>query len=887
MANWWDNAPLTGQPTTSGNWWDAAPMAGASGDTKRQDPLAAATPEEKAKDEEFSARRKALQEERAAEPWYSFMTKPWLASPKELELDLQQAEWEKQKLKQRKNLPPAQKAAAEEDVARKRTGGFQRFTNTVIDPALLGMRDEIVGGARSLGELAMTPFREGGFRDVGERMSSAYEGGRDEVRAEQRANEKDYGWTPGLLSAPLMGPRLVTNAAGTLSAEPILGQAASLASRLKSSAKVGGGIGAAYGFGSGEGGAENRLLNAAQNAVTGAISAPIISEVAIPAALGLARGVKAGYQYANRAMKSARDPEGAAFENVATRLNAAGVDPAQLRSAVTPPTSANLQGRGFSDDQVATIISRQLNGESAATVAADYGLNPTTVRRYFQEYQNANPTPLNLMDIAQEQVGAGGSMPVLRLGRASYSLAGDEASAPSAEALMNRQYEQPGRTASIIQQSGGPGRGYEDEIARLGTVARAEERRAYEDAYANEQPFDLTPIISKYRQRAFGRKGEISEKINDAVDLFYRPAVTEKPQSPATSLRITEAEERLAKAVNDGADAGTIANLQRRLDTIREQDLFSRPMREKAVGDPITDLRGYMDARQELDQIISRSMQDGKATPLTRVLTQLRTEVNNAVRNDNLNPLLAEADARFSGNRAAEAILANGASMGKNLTAPTREMMREFRTLTPSQQELFRVAFEQKMADAALNVKDGAAAANQFNTEGFRTLVRELYPDKPGAEAQAIYRRGQALIRNLRRESITTNTKNYVMAGSRTAELSSDMERMTDGAKVAANVASGRWMAVLENLGTRLTTEMGREGAANVMRILTETDPAKMLQILNRLASTAQSQNVKSSLDAASRQLKAINMPRLARQSVGLYVGGSSPSPERQRSEQR
>src|SRR6185503_20416536 len=124
---------------------------------------------------------------------------------------------------------------------------------------------------------------------------------------------------------------------------------------------------------------------------------------------------------------------------------------------------------------------------------------------------------------------------------------------------------------------------------------------------------------------------------------------------------------------------------------------------------------------------------------------------------------------------------------------------------------------------------------NQFNSPAVREIVQTLYP----AADRQLHQQGQRLLRDLAREAMTTMTKNDVMAGARTAELSSDMGRMMEGAQTAADVATGRWSRVLGNLSTRLSTQLGRRGAREVLNILTETDPAQLLPTLNRLARAA------------------------------------------------
>jgi hypothetical protein len=576
-------------------------------------------------------------------------------------------------------------------------------------------------------------------------------------------------------------------------------------------------------------------------------------------------GAKSGLEHMNRQVQRARNPEQAAYRDIADQTVKAGIDLDEIAQQATPPRSANLERRGFTQDDLADIITRQLNGESPEDVASSYAhlvdeqnraFTPATARAYMQRYQDANPTPMNLVDLAKEQVGSGNAVPLSNQARTDMAIADDPI---AAQRLIERQRAQPGRTADIIEQSSVNGRNFEDEIDRLATTARQEERAAYEAAHANAQPVELRPVINAARRVAFNRKGEVSEKLNEAVDLFFAPTMREPQQSPATALRITKLQEKLDAASAKGASPDQLAKIKRDLDTAIDQDQFTRTPKDQEVGTPITELRQFMDARRELDQMIARSQQDGRATPLTQVLTDFRQRINAAARRNN--PALVDADARFAGNRTTERILGRGAEMGKKLTPQTRQALRDFRGMTPTQQELMRVAFERQMADAALNVKRGGAAADQFGTEAFEQIVDAVYPRPRSTRGpqrtaeQQVYDRGRALLRNLRRESISTETTRDALSGSRTAPLADDMAEMMEGPRAAADAITGRWTRVLENLSNRLTRVIGQEAARRRVRILTETTPGEVIPMLRRLRDEARTARERQLMDVAIREL--------------------------------
>ncbi len=523
--------------------------------------------------------------------------------------------------------------------------------------------------------------------------------------------------------------------------------------------------------------------------------------------------VESGTKFANRQIQRAQNPEQGAYQDIADQAVKADFDLQRAFQDVAPQPSAQLRGRAtpagtpFDADDMADIVSRSLSGDSAADIARDYGINQATVRNYVRNWQDANPTSRNIIDIAKEDLGSGGAMPLSNQARADMAISDDPI---AAERLISRQRHQPGRTASIIEQSGVEGRNFDEEFQRLTTTAKAEEKAAYDLVRQQAKPVDIGPVIRKWRGRRIQEGGQINDTINSAIDLFFRGGMVDKGRG--------------------------------RVGYARAVDL-------------IKDVPRYLERRHELDQMIAMSMKDGRKTPLTTELTQFRRDLNNAARRNN--KALRDADARFSENRTTERILEQGTEIGRRLTPQTRRGLKEFRALTPTQQELMRVGFERKLMDDALNVREGRAAADQFGSEAFKKIVETLYPRPTSARGaarttqQQVYNRGQALLRNLKRENITTNTTRDILSGSRTAPLQDDIEQLMEGPRAAANLATGRFGKVLEDLSTNLARRIGQKAAQERIRILTETDPAKMLIVLRRLSREAKTSADRQAYKAA------------------------------------
>lgn len=630
----------------------------------------------------------------------------------------------------------------------------------------------------------------------------AYSDAAERVRAERRVARDENTILPEIVGG-----------FGTSGVAKAVGAAPGLLEGVKQSAKVGAGYGAATGFAQGEGGVGERAMEAAKSAGIGAVAAPAISNVAVPLGARVYGAAKDAVKYGNQAVRNALNPDQAAINNVADRMVSQGIDPTAVRAEVAPKPSANLASRNFTEAELADIVSRGLKGEPATDIGKSYGLHESTVRSYISKYRAANPTDRNLLDIATDMSGSGTAKPLTRLARAAHSLSDD---GEAAQRLLTRQQTQGGRVANIIDMAGA-GRNFDDEVGRLSDVVSNQARQAYGAAEANAQAFDLKPVIGKYRRMAFGRAGELREKTEQAIDALFEPVM---------------------------GPNGTVSK----------------------IGQPISDLKRFQSARQDLDQMIARSMQDGRPTPLTRLLTQLRQDANAVVRK--ANPDLAKADDLFSGAKSSEGLLERGTSITGRLGAPSRQLLEGFEKLKPEQQELVRLGFLRSLQDKAGNVREGNAVANQFNSPAVKETIERLFPKND----KQVYKRGQDLIKFLKQEATTTQVKNEVLSGSRTAELSSDMDKISQGAQAAADIATGQVWKVVRNLGTRLTSQIGEKGSKEVLRVLTETDPAELLPMLNKLAQAANTSQQRQAYVTTIRQLRSMNLPGLAAvtgQSVG------------------
>lgn len=528
-----------------------------------------------------------------------------------------------------------------------------------------------------------------------------------------------------------------------------------------------------------------------------------------------AAAAKGTANYAGRMVARARNPQMSADQDTVDALLKAGVTPERLYQEFAPQPSSNLQGKGVNQQRMAEIISRAGQGEPVASLAKEIGIAPATLQGYLRDFKTMNPTPRGIADATQDIANVGGAQPVLRLGRAAYGIADD---AEAAQAMTARQNDQYGRTVGIVNRAAG-NRDYDGTIAKIEDALGTKSQKAYGEAHKNEQAFDLRPSIQAARQSAFESAGNIREGLEKATDLFFMPVM--------------------------GAD-GKVAKL----------------------GEPITDVKRYQGAREALDDMIEAAKgEHGKHTNLSRRLSIFRRSVNETVRK--ANPLLAAADDQYSGAKSTQALLKRGEELNTRLGSKSDEFFKDYKSLNGEQREIIRLGFLRSLSNKAGNPRDGAGVANQFQSPAVRETILKLFsPDqapKGATKAQLkdlakrnreIVTLGRDLIKGMKQEATTTNTLNAVTGrgNSPSAPWLRDMEGMQAGAEIVGDVATLNWRGALMKTARKLSSQIGEEGAKRILANITETDPAKVLATIRRLAVQAKTTKERQAYVIALRE---------------------------------
>jgi hypothetical protein len=529
----------------------------------------------------------------------------------------------------------------------------------------------------------------------------------------------------------------------------------------------------------------NGVGDYASEAAKGGLIGGAAYGVAMPVGYGLAKGA----QTVGRALRYARKPQDAAIEKTAQALIDDDIDPNALRSVVAPKGKQTSAARGLTDDQVSDLVLRVGRGEDISAIAPSY-VNPKTgkpftgetLAKYMNEYRDNTSVPMNLIDVAKSLPESGGASSVTNLARAAASGRG-KAQSTAAKALVNRQLEQSGRMGEHLDRAAG-GVSLDDEIARLDSLVGEQSTAAYGAARANAKPFDLRNVVSKWRADAKGNDA-VSRQLNDAIDTFFDPGlveqVSQKTGKPMEQLRYTK------------------------------------------LLQPTSDMEQFMRSRRGLDQMIDASKQNGKPTTLTRALTGLRRDLNDAARKGN-DAWLA-ADLQFSEGKGGQAAIELGEKMALRAGGEQRKAITKFDKLNKDQKELARLGLIRQIMDRVENKGEGHDVTQQFSTDAAKRIIMKVFPGQ----------RGQRLIRDIEREGITSDTLRGVFSGSRTAPLMEDMKQLGQDAALVGNMLSGNIPGTIRQAADRIMRGLNERQSEELTKLLTNTNQAELLPILDRL----------------------------------------------------
>jgi hypothetical protein len=155
-----------------------------------------------------------------------------------------------------------------------------------------------------------------------------------------------------------------------------------------------------------------------------------------------------------------------------------------------------------------------------------------------------------------------------------------------------------------------------------------------------------------------------------------------------------------------------------------------------------------------------------------------------------------------------------------------RDIIAKFDKLNAEQKDLFRLGFIRQLQDKVLNKGEGHDVTAQLSNEGMYRLILRIFPHK----------QGQRLIRDIRREGITTDTLRDVFGNSITARLTQDQNSLAQDAALVGNVISGNVPGTIKQATDRIMRGLNERQSREITTLLTNTRQEDLLPVLDALA---------------------------------------------------
>lgn len=557
---------------------------------------------------------------------------------------------------------------------------------------------------------------------------------------------------------------------------------------------VGGGYGTISGFGHGEGDFANRAENAA---VTGAESAALSGPFGY---LGYKAGAAKGGIDAARAESGANgDVSAAALNDLGKAFSRDDIDPVAdiIHGQMLPMNRTALTPEEM---QQAITASRQ-TGEDYATIAARYAsqksksgnVNPGTIGNIVRDFGDNTTTPMTLTDRAKMVRPGSGANTEWRM-RAAAASPG-EARREAMENLTNNQLGQYSRLMDATDKY--VGNGSDDIIAAAQQKLKDSENAIYKAARDTQKPYDLGPVLDKW---------------NNEIKMV-------SPSSPIG--------QKLKEAINNFYDERAVAN-----------PMGTNYMKEYT---PIQGLERFQGAKENLDDMIEASMENGRGTHLTTYLQGLKSDIMGEIANTN--NVWKEANDTFTG--AGRQALKAGGDLSLRLGSKSRELEKQFaryekQAADPNpaiaaagqaQIDLFRQGFSRSLQDGLQNKGQTNDLARTLVTPAAQKIMTRIL-----GKDQA-----DAFNNILRQEQTTTSTFNKIRGGSQTTPLREEIDESKLPALISgASDVFFHPMKVLTDLGLRAAGKIYSARNAELMKHMSNLDPVEQMNTLRSINTVKQ-----------------------------------------------
>lgn len=458
-------------------------------------------------------------------------------------------------------------------------------------------------------------------------------------------------------------------------------------------------------------------------------------------------------------------------------------------------------------DQVEETVRRAMNGESAVDISkalspAGKGTGPGegAVQSLLDELAERHLGPLNLVDrTSLVRPGAGENTQMTM--RAAAATPGEHLGI-ARENLLERQVGAQGRMGQLFDRMLGSS-DYTGVAAKHATDLEDAGAKAYSAAFANEKPFNLTPLFDNWAQKYGGMAGPIPDAIN-----------------------------------------GELKNML-------------------VNGQPPSSLEGFIMARQGLSDAIGAAQRGGKDN-LARRLTELNKDLSGEVRRTN--PDWAIANDIWRDGKVGQEALEAGARMTTRLNASSREnlshltdaqdMAKKAKTaLDKARSDLGKVApgSQQEVAARGQMISaqariDAANARSELFKVGLVRALNDMMANQgethnltkqlllPGARQQltkALGKDADQFFKTVRAEQAMHRTYQSQF-GSQTTPLREHVDELNWAPSFQSSLHNPlHWPSKLLDLAAQYgARNINAARNKELMGLYTETDPVKQLEFL-------------------------------------------------------
>jgi hypothetical protein len=554
----------------------------------------------------------------------------------------------------------------------------------------------------------------------------------------------------------------------------------------------------------------------------------------------------AAINFGKRVTEEARNPALAADRDTLDMMRRSGVDLNEMKGQLYPkfPRGSDLPLRGFTDEHLADIIFRRLDGEDAADIAQDYAhlknsqgksITPETIDNYAERYRQTNLTPMNLMGLTQEQVGFGGAQPMLRGARKNMIIAN---TGEAAKQLYDVQMAQPARMAQAVEEAI-PGTSSVNDLDFSARAAQEQAINAIQKLYPGKYYQVIRPALEERATQEFNRQYQdlwaqkdvpLDEGLariladplgQSAYNLAMRAAAREGNPIPS--------HEELLRSFGLLRNPGLNLNREGIPQEppqypeappvempVRALDYFQRALRRSAKAGLVSGNPEAVDFNTLRQQLLEH-LDPANAVPGTPSLVP------------GFRALRSDYHAGMADQGAMD--LASGMSLGSN--EKTINALQEFHDMPPSAQELFRLRFARNLQDLIGNRAYGSDPLAAVNSRNAENIIRDVFGDEGAAKImtglESARRTGAAMKwgENLALNLGSANTRMVLSELKNMSPAQQDLVRQGLKTKVLGMLGQGK-------PGADVASQFSTPNAATVLKAVIPNEADDLIRTINR-----------------------------------------------------